>query len=78
MRLRAGKNRQPWRIREWLDAKGMTLTDVGNAVGVNRQLASETVRGLRNNKRILTHLRDMGCPERFLDLPEQLKAKEVA
>jgi len=78
MRLRAGKNRQPWRIREWLDAKGMTLTDVGNAVGVNRQLASETVRGLRNNKRILTHLRDMGCPERFLDLPEQLKTKEVA
>lgn len=77
MKIRAGKSRQPWRIREWLAGKGMSLSDVGNEVGVNRQLASETVRGIRNNRKVLTFLRDIGCPKHFLDLPEELATRDI-
>lgn len=78
MRVRAGKNRKPWRIREWLEDKGMNLADVGQEIGVSRQLMSDTVRGVRNNKKALTKLRDMGCPDKYLDLPEDLKTQDVA
>lgn len=78
MRVRAGKNRKPWRIREWLEDRGMNLADVGQEIGVSRQLMSDTVRGVRNNKKALAKLRDMGCPDKYLDLPEDLKMQEVA
>ncbi|WP_243310089.1 hypothetical protein [Fundidesulfovibrio agrisoli] len=78
MRVRAGKNRQAWRIREFLSDKGLTMADVGRAVGASNYLMSETVRGIRNNRKILAYLRDLGCPARFLDLPEDLKSKDAA
>ncbi|MGE4471138.1 MAG: hypothetical protein AB7D47_13470 [Desulfovibrio sp.] len=78
MRIRAGKNRQPWRIREFLESQGMNMADVGRKVGASKHLMSETVRGIRNHRRILAYLRDMGCPEKYLDLPEDLKTLEVA
>lgn len=78
MRLRAGRNRQIWRIREYLQGKGLSMKDVALAVGVSNQLISETLRGIRNNRKVLTHLRDMGCPEQFLDLPEDLKSQDAA
>ena len=78
MRIRVGKNRQPWRIREFLEGKGMSMADVGLKVGASRQVMSETVRGIRNHRKALALLRDMGCPEKFLDLPEDLKTREVA
>ncbi|GAB6039019.1 hypothetical protein JCM15519_35780 [Fundidesulfovibrio butyratiphilus] len=77
MRVRAGKNRKPWRIREWLEERGLSLSDVGQEIGVSRQLMSDTARGVRNNQKALTKLRDMGCPDKYLDLPENLKKREV-
>ena len=78
MRVRAGKNRKPWRIREWLEDRGLNLSDVGQEIGVSRQLMSDTVRGVRNNQKALIKLRDMGCPDKYLDLPENLKKREDA
>jgi len=78
MKIRVGKNRQPWRIREFLESKGKNLADVGREVGASKHLVSETVRGIRNHRKILAYLRDLGCPEQYLDLPEDLKAPGVA
>jgi transcriptional regulator with XRE-family HTH domain len=78
MRIRAGKNRQPWRIREFLDGRGLSMADVGREIGVAKHIMSETVRGIRNHRRVLSKLRELGCPEKFLDLPEDLKTREVA
>lgn len=78
MRQRVGKDRQIWRVREYLQSKSLNMTDVASAVGVSVQLVSETLRGIRNNRKVLTHLRDLGCPERFLDLPEDLKSQDAA
>jgi len=74
----AGKGRQFWRIREYLDGLGLNMAEVGRAVGVTRNLVRETAQGKRNNRKVLAHLRDLGCPERWLDLPEDMKAKEAA
>ncbi len=78
MKIRVGKNRQPWRIREFLESRGMNMADVDREVGASKHLMSETVRGIRNHRRILAYIRDMGCPEKYLDLPEDLKTREVA
>jgi len=78
MRIRAGKNRQPWQIRGFLEGIGMTMADVGREIGASRCLMSETVRGIRNNRKILAKLRELGCPEKYLDLPEDMKMREVA
>jgi hypothetical protein len=74
----AGKNRESWRIREFLDGLGLHMVDVARSLDVSRNLVGETVKGLRNNRKILTHLRELGCPEKWLDLPEDMKGRRAA
>jgi transcriptional regulator with XRE-family HTH domain len=76
MRIRVGKNRQPWRIREFLESKGMNQADVSREVGVSQHVMSETIRGIRNSRKVLVYLRDQGCPVKHLDLPEDLKPQD--
>lgn len=72
--MAAGKERAFWRIREFLAGKGLSMADVARAVGVTRNLVRETAIGQRNNRKVLGHLLELGCPEKWLDLPEAMKA----
>lgn len=72
----AGRKRKPYRIREFLDAKGKSLTDLARELGVTVQAVSTTVRGSRNHRKVLKALRDMGCPLDALSLPEDLKSTD--
>ncbi|MFV0423512.1 helix-turn-helix domain-containing protein [Oleidesulfovibrio sp.] len=74
----AGIHRQPFRIREFLDARGLSMADVARQLGVSAQAVSATVRGRRNHRKVLEALRDMGCPVEVLSLPEDLKQRDVA
>lgn len=78
MRRRAGKNRQAWRIREFLQDKDLNMTDVARDLGVSLSVVSDTVRGIRNSRKVLAYLLNLGCPERILDLPEELKTQDAA
>ncbi len=69
----AGRERQPWRIREYLDLRGQTQTDVARELGMNRSTVNRTIRGSINNRRVLEYLRALGCPEKYLSLPEDMK-----
>jgi NDP-sugar pyrophosphorylase family protein len=44
-------------------------------MGVNPSLVQDTIRGVKNNRRVLVHLFDMGCPEDYLSLPSNVKAE---
>lgn len=68
----AGKGRKPFRIREFLDGEGTNMAQVARKVGVSRQVVQATVRGQRNNRKVLGHLKAMGCPLTFLSLPEDM------
>ncbi|MFW5490401.1 MAG: hypothetical protein ACNI3A_18590 [Desulfovibrio sp.] len=74
----AGRYRDPWGIRRFLDANGKTMTDVARTLDISSQAVSATVKGVRNNRRVLRLLRDMGCPAKALSLPDDLKEQEVA
>ncbi|WP_027181636.1 helix-turn-helix domain-containing protein [Oleidesulfovibrio alaskensis] len=74
----AGIHRQPYRIREFLDARGLSMTDVARQVGVSPQAVAATVRGRRNHRKVLKALLEMGCPADVLSLPADLQQRSVA
>lgn len=70
-----GKGRDPWSIRKWL--AGTTLENMvglaraagqryGDGRPVHPNQVSETLSGLRNDKRVLNTLEDYGCPSALL------------
>lgn len=73
----AGRQRQPWRIREFLDAQGLTQADVARKLGKDRSVVSKTIRGTINNREVLRYLHGLGCPEKILSLPADLQQEKV-
>lgn len=69
----AGRNRKPYRIREFLDQQETNMTRLADELGVSRQVVQATVRGNANNRKVLKLLKAMGCPERYLSLPVDLQ-----
>jgi len=65
-------------IRAELLRRGKSVADVAILAGVSRPLASRTVNGLSNNRRVLRALVAMGVAKRLLVLPEDMKGKEAA
>ena len=68
----AGRNRQPWRIREWLDANNLNMSDIAREAGVQHSTASRTIRGIANSRPVLRALYSKGCPSEYLSLPHDL------
>jgi hypothetical protein len=69
----AGRERQPWRIKEWLDGRGITYKAVAEQAGIRAEsIVCRTIRGGANNRKVLLALRNLGCPEKYLGLPEDL------
>ena len=65
-------------IRVDLLRRGKTIADVAAMAGVSRPLASRTVNGGSNNRKVLRALVAMGVPKKLLALPEDMKGKEAA
>ncbi|MDL2320741.1 hypothetical protein LJC47_00120 [Desulfosarcina sp. OttesenSCG-928-B08] len=61
-----GKGRDPWGIRKFLWEKGLTMAAVGRLCGSHPVVAQETVRGIRNDKKVLGYLEQIGCPIELL------------
>jgi len=73
-----GRLRKSWRIKEYLDSLNMNQAMIAERLGISRPVVYDTVRGKRNNRRVLLVLRELGCPESYLDLPEDAKKFEAA
>ncbi len=74
----AGRNRRPWLIREFLDGLGKTQADVARELDKNPAIVNRTIRGSVNNRDVLGYLRELGCPEEHLSLPNDMKEKKEA
>lgn len=77
-RTGAGRLRQTYRILEWLNRKGITQDSIAAELGVHPSLVSCTIRGRKNNRRVLRCLLDRGCPKKLLSLPHDLAAQHAA
>lgn len=73
----AGIYRDPWEIRKFLSMKNTNMRRVAQHLGVKYPQVQETVRGIRNDRTVLAYLRDMGCPQDALSLPEDMEQKVV-
>jgi hypothetical protein len=70
--------RSPRGIRSWLVGQGIRIVDLAVELGVDPSLVAHTIRGQKNNRRVLRALRDKGCPLEFLALPPDLRGREAA
>ena len=69
----ARKARDYWALRKWLASKEIKISSIAKDVGVSQVTAGRTIQGLANNRPVLKRLLDLGCPERILGLPQDLK-----
>jgi biotin operon repressor len=49
------------------------MSKIADTLGISRQVVQATVRGNRNNRKVLQLLKEMGCPEQHLSLPEDMR-----
>ena len=72
----AGRNRNHWGIRAYLAEIGKNMRMVADDLGVASSLVQDTVRGIKNNRRVLAYLLELGCPRKYLSLPPDLDQHE--
>lgn len=78
-----GSARDFWGIRKFLASKQMQMKHVHDLVNAepdgNKPLGYQnvwaTIRGFKNNRRVLRQLVKIGVPPELLDLPEDLQAE---
>jgi hypothetical protein len=71
-----GKGRDFWGIRKWLSAKRVeqengtmrapSMSWIARKAATDPSKARQTLMGVRNHRRVLKVLEDMGCPPRLL------------
>lgn len=71
----AGRKRHPWEIRKWLDFQGLNIADIARAAETCHPTASRTIKGIANNRAVLTVLQDLGCPLEYLSLPTDMHSQ---
>jgi transcriptional regulator with XRE-family HTH domain len=69
----AGRDRNYYRLREWMDKKMISVSQIALDVGVGRSAVSQVLRGITNNRKVLRRLLEMGCPPDILSVPEDMK-----
>lgn len=76
-RSRCGLCRFQYRyiIRAILEDRGLSMSELGRRIGVSAELVSATVRGKRNNAKVLDALRQEGVPEQYLFDPLFMQEK---
>lgn len=68
-----GRFRDKWAIRRHVEMMGTTLAAVADSMKINRKQVYDTVNGLRNDRRVLAKLRDLGCSDEMLSLPMDMR-----
>jgi hypothetical protein len=73
LRIGAGRERDYHAIKRWMDENHISGSQVARDVGIVPVNCSRTIRGLSNSRKILRRLLELGCPEKFLSLPPDMK-----
>lgn len=61
-------------IEIWMKRQKLTVSDIQRALSFkNHGVVSDTIADRRQNRRVLRYLLDAGCPEKFLDLPADMR-----
>lgn len=62
------------KARGWVAEKGIRLVSIQKALDMKSLTqASETLSGIRHDRRVLCYLLNLGCPDSYLKFPENMK-----
>ncbi|MBF0311595.1 MAG: XRE family transcriptional regulator [Magnetococcales bacterium] len=56
-------------IRAWMVLNNIKNNDVAKMAGLTSPIVSRTIHGEKNNARVLSTLKEMGCPVKILAFP---------
>ncbi len=74
----AGRDRDYHAIKKWLDENNITIRQLADKANgpkgppLSHSLASQTIRGIVNNRKILWQLVAVGCPVEIINLPKDM------
>jgi hypothetical protein len=61
-------------IRVWMQRKQIRQVTIQKALGLKHNTTVfATIEGRENNRKVLAWLRDAGCPEKYLAIPEYMR-----
>ncbi len=72
------KRRNTRKIKAWMARKGLTGRELAARADASESHTSDTLHGRRDHRRVLRVLLEGGCPERWLDLPEDMQSEKAA
>jgi hypothetical protein len=72
MRKKLDLNRNETEIEVWMLRQGITVGRIAEQLQVSASLVSQTIKGGKNNRRVLRCLLEAGCPRDILGLPDDL------
>jgi len=72
-----GINRRPRRVQEVLDEYGLSAKSLARDMGLSYSVVLETIRGIRNNRKVLRRLLELGAQPEYMDLPKDMQQSEA-
>lgn len=69
----AGRYRDKWEIRKYLDSLGTNATLEAKKIGIYPRQFNETINGIQNNRKALAHLVELGVATEALSLPKDMQ-----
>ncbi len=61
-------------IRVWLKRNGFKLATIQKALGYrDNKTVWATIEGQENNRKVLSWLKEQGCPRKYLALPDDMR-----
>lgn len=67
------RTRNVKQIKLWMVRKELREKDIIAATGEEQSYVNKTLRGVKNNRRVLRYLVDQGCPVKYLALPADMQ-----
>lgn len=71
-----GNKRRVRLIQEVLDVHHMTAKGLARDMGLSYSVVLDTMRGMRNNRKVLRRLLELGAQPEYMDLPKDLQQVE--
>jgi len=67
-----GNKRRVRLIQEVLDERRMTAKELARDMALSYSVVLDTMRGMRNNRKVLRRLLELGARPEYMDLPNDL------
>jgi hypothetical protein len=73
LRRGSGRERDYYGLKRWLGERQIRLKVLAKELDVHPTVISQTIRGIMNNRKVLTKLQELGCPVDMLSLPKDMR-----